>query len=1391
MVQNTAFEIAEQKIKEAYLTNATQLDLSCGWDTANSQKLSKVPTSMGRLTQLEKLDLAGNKLISLPECMSRLTQLQSLDLGGNQLTSVPECLRQLTQLQKLNLGANRLTNLPEWLTQLPQLKSLDLRGIQLGSLPEWLSQLTQLQRLDLRFNRLTSLPDSVGLLPQLQTLDVEFNRINELPESLCQLTQLQNLGIGFNLLSSLPEFLSQLTQLEKLSIGGSRLTSLPEWFGQLTQLRSLGLEYNRLSSLPEFMGLLVKIQSLDLGENQLETLPEWLNNLTRIQVLDLRGNKLVSLPECVGQLKKLERLDLRDNLLTTIPDYIGQLTELQSLDLGSNPLERLPERLRQLRKLTTFNINSIQLTSLPEWLSELRQLQRLDLGGNQLSCLPDFVGKLTRLQSLELESNQITSLPECVGQLTQLQLLDLRNNKLTSLPEGFGLLTELQSLNLAGNKLKSMPNSVGRLMRLQSLDLGNNQLSCLPDVLGDFTQLQSLGLGGNQLTNLPECLPQFRQLQNLDIGNNQLNRLPDFLGQLTQLQNLILQNNQITVLPDSVGQLTNLQTLDLGRNQLTSLPDSLGQLKLLLRLDLGENLLTSLPECLSQLTQLHMIDLEGNQLNPELEAAYEQGLDALIVFLKAKAEDQIVLNEAKLILIGEGEVGKTSLLGALRDDPWVEKRKTTRGVEVDIKSLILTDSDSGTEITFNGWDFGGQNIYRPTHQLYFTAPAVYLAVWNPRRGPEQCCVDEWIRMVKHRAFDEDRSNERPRILVVATHGGPGERLAHIDEQQLRDEFGDLIVGFHHVDSKNGDGVSELKSSIAHTAVSIPSVGRKVPTTWKNMLEALRKRSRKDPYITIKQYRNICRRHKISHDLASTYAAILNELGHLIHYNNDSDLQDIVILKPEWLSKAMSYVLEDEQVMEQNGLVSHNRLSEIWEGTNRSKQERYPNDLHPVFLKLMEQYDLSYRVVLPEANTQETILIAQLVPGGRPSGWDQAWPEKPSKGDSERTQICRIVDSETGRTNDVEGLLYRLIVRLHRYSLGRRNYYESRHWKTGMILDDGPNGRAFIEEIGGDIYVKVRAAYPERFLHLLCEEVRWLVSYFWRGLNCLYAVPCDLPCKGLLELDEMYDNLKEGIDKIRCPVCRKYHSISGKLSTSTPKPTVNQVLDELKQGQKEILHGMETGFAEVSTNLRRLISLADEQFAALMTTLTDPAKAGPRLFSFESVDPGFFDKPKWVAQKFRLTLWCEHARLPLPILADDSKCGVYDIELTRDWLKKSAPLLKVLSATLSLALPVAAPAAKIVMDQANYDAIEDQLKFGKVCAESLLKGSKDIGEWLTGNDELEANSTRELLAEGSALRELHAILKVKDPTNNFGGLVQVQDKKYNFFWVHEKFKSEYN
>jgi internalin A len=153
---------------------------------------------------------------------------------------------------------------------------------------------------------------------------------------------------------------------------------------------------------------------------------------------------------------------------------------------------------------------------------------------------------------------------------------------------------------------------------------------------------------------------------------------------------------------------------------------------------------------------------------------------------------------------------------------------------------------------------------------------------------------------------------------------------------------------------------------------------------------------------------------------------------------------------------------------------------------------------------------------------------------------------------------------------------------------------------------------------------------------------------------------------------------------------------------------------------------QAGFERLDEGQRALLSRVDEQFDGLMRALTDEAKDGPRLFSFEAVGPGFWDRPTWLSQKFRVTLWCEHSRLPLPDVAGEARRGVFELDLPHEWVTRAAPYLKFLSTTLSLVLPVAASATKLALDEAAYERIERELDFGKECAGAILKVGEHAG-----------------------------------------------------------------
>jgi hypothetical protein len=153
------------------------------------------------------------------------------------------------------------------------------------------------------------------------------------------------------------------------------------------------------------------------------------------------------------------------------------------------------------------------------------------------------------------------------------------------------------------------------------------------------------------------------------------------------------------------------------------------------------------------------------------------------------------------------------------------------------------------------------------------------------------------------------------------------------------------------------------------------------------------------------------------------------------------------------------------------------------------------------------------------------------------------------------------------------------------------------------------------------------------------------------------------------------------------------------------------------------------YQDLSKKQLATMSLVDRQFAELMQMLTDEAKDGPRLFSFKPLEPGFFDRPKWISAKFQITLGCEHSRQPLPALNPvGSKQGVYELDLPREWFVKAAPLLKTMSVTLGLILPVAGSATKLMLDDTTYKGIEEQLDLGQKSLEFALKGSDVAVDW---------------------------------------------------------------
>ena len=92
-----------------------------------NNQLVEVPEQSLPLTT-RWLILTGNAITKLPDSIGKLKNLQKLALAGNQITSLPETMQHCRALQLIRLSANQLVALPDFLFQLPKLAWLAFAG---------------------------------------------------------------------------------------------------------------------------------------------------------------------------------------------------------------------------------------------------------------------------------------------------------------------------------------------------------------------------------------------------------------------------------------------------------------------------------------------------------------------------------------------------------------------------------------------------------------------------------------------------------------------------------------------------------------------------------------------------------------------------------------------------------------------------------------------------------------------------------------------------------------------------------------------------------------------------------------------------------------------------------------------------------------------------------------------------------------------------------------------------------------------------------------------------------------------------------------------------------------------------------------------------------------
>ncbi|MFN0201183.1 MAG: COR domain-containing protein [Bacteroidia bacterium] len=527
-------------------------------------------------------------------------------------------------------------------------------------------------------------------------------------------------------------------------------------------------------------------------------------------------------------------------------------------------------------------------------------------------------------------------------------------------PPALPLLRGLEVLSFEGEGNESGIKDMGfvdALSALVLLDISFNQIRELKG-LEQLTNLQQLSIYKNQISEL-KGLDKLVDLQKLEVSANQINELKG-LDNLANLQQLCISANQISELK-GLDQLNNLQQLSIFNNQISDIRS------LLPFLQRAENPLQVKWDWFPNKGE---ISIQGNPLTSPPVEVVEQGNAAILEWFEyAAIKDLRPLNECKLIFVGEGSVGKTSLMKTLIGQAFDEKEQTTHGINKVAWEQI--QNAKGEKIRVNLWDFGGQHIQHSLHQFFFTKSVIYVVVLSPRNDNK---ADYWLEQIEKLGCEST-------ILVVYNWKDEKEKQAPYlsDFYELRKKYPHLETPFL-LSCKTGEGVEAFKTRLISAILSQEDLNALYPTTWYNIKQALEERTAEKDYISYENYEQICEALDYKdEEKQQNLLDRLDKIGSIVYFNRPI-LNSYQVLNPDWVTTGAYTVMTAEITKQKKGHINYADLRTIFKEEVRILSDKrttikYKENQFVFIIELMREFNLAENNPFTQAEKEYLIPAA--------------------------------------------------------------------------------------------------------------------------------------------------------------------------------------------------------------------------------------------------------------------------------------------------------------------------------------------------------------------------------------------------------------------------------
>jgi internalin A len=825
-------------------------------------------------------------------------------------------------------------------------------------------------------------------------------------------------------------------------------------FFKLDQLAIIESYYSDFQSLKDFKGL----TSLDLSDNNVTDF-SFLKDIKSLTSLNLSDNNVTDF-SFLKDFKGLSSLNLSFNSITDF-SFLKDIKSLTSLNLSGNNITDF-SFLKDFKGLSFLNLSDNKITDV-SFLKDFKGLTSLDLSNNDItdfSFLKDFKG----LSHLYLSGNYSITDVSFLKDLKSLSHLYLSGNYFITDVSFLKDLKSLSHLYLNGNYSITDFSFLKELKGLSFLNLSFNSIT-------DFSFLKELkGLSHLDLSSSGNAtdflfLKDFKGLSFLNLSGNNITDV-SFLKDLKGLSHLYLIFNNVRDV-SFLKDLKGLSALDLRNNNIKELPRWLARFWLDIRIDLDYN--------------FRCINIYNNPIqDPPIEIV-KQGNDAILnYFTQLDTQGVDYLYEAKMLIVGEGEAGKTTLSYKIKDPncvlPHIDDR--TKGITIQYHKFPTTDKINQAQRQFqlNIWDFGGQEIYHYTHRFFLSKRSLYILVADNRKDDTD--FNYWLNII------ELFAGNSPMMIVL---NEKGEIQRTVNQSELRGRFPESLKDVCPVNFKTKEetdpnkrtqrlrGIETLIRQIEFQAAHLPHIGEPIPARWVDVRQSIETDSRN--HIYLEQFEELCQAQNIakSEDIA-VLLSYFHDLGILLHFDKNL-LRDRVILKPIWATQAVYRILDHDDIKEKQGRFTRQDCAQIWIAP------QYRN-MQDVLIELMKNFQLIYEIA-----ATGNLVAPQMLPPNAPT---YLWTNEHNSRMQFRYDLFMP-----------KGIFWIFVVNMYRYIVNHDWV-----WRNGVILEREGTRAEIIENLfERRIYLRFVGPDIPVLCAIIADELDQISKTF-HNLKYEKMIPCN-------------------------------------------------------------------------------------------------------------------------------------------------------------------------------------------------------------------------------------------------------------------------------------------